>query len=152
MADMTRICPTLALALILGAASARADDADALKGTWKFTTINAGGAPVPAEIVKSLELKLSKDDLELSGSALKETIKSKVTLDEKSKSFDFEPVSGPEKGKVSKGLYQLMTVKADKEDRITLRIYFSQPGGERPKKIEDVVADGHFLWVLEKSK
>ena len=149
---MTRACPTLALALILGAASARADDADTLKGTWKFTTVNASGTPVPAEIVKTLELKLSKDELELSGSTLKETIKSKVTLDEKSKSFDFEPVSGPEKGKVSKGLYELTTVEADKADRITLRIYFSQPGGERPKKIEETVAEGHFLWVLEKSK
>jgi uncharacterized protein (TIGR03067 family) len=149
MADMTRACPTLALALILGVASARADDADTLKGTWKFTTVNASGAPVSADVVKTLELKLSKDELELSGAALKETIKSKVTLDEKSKSFDFEPVSGPEKGKVSKGLYEL---KADKADKFTLRIYFSQPGGERPKKIEETVADGHFLWVLEKSK
>lgn len=152
MADMNRACPILALALILGVASARADDADTLKGTWKFTTINASGVPVAAEIVKTLELKLTKDELELSGSVLKETIKSKVTLEEKSKSFDFEPVSGPEKGKVSKGLYELMTVKADKADKITLRIYFSQPGGERPKKIEDAVAEGHFLWVLEKSK
>jgi uncharacterized protein (TIGR03067 family) len=152
---MKRVCSTLIFVLILGLASARADDADTLKGTWKFTTINAGGVPVAAEIVKTLELKLSKDDLELSGSALKETIKSKVTLDEKSKSFDFEPVSGPEKGKVSKGLYEFMTVKADKADKadkITLRIYFSQPGGERPKKIEETVAEGHFLWVLEKSK
>jgi uncharacterized protein (TIGR03067 family) len=146
---MTRNCPLLALGLILVVANARADDADTLKGTWKFITVNVSGAPVAAEIVKTLELKLSKDELELSGSALKETIKSKVTLDEKSKSFDFEPVSGPEKGKVSKGLYEL---KAEKADKITLKIYFSQPGGERPKKIEETVAEGHFLWFLEKSK
>ena len=138
------------LTLALGAA--RADDAATLKGTWKFTTVNAGGVPVPEEIVKTLELKLSKDELELSGSALKETIKSKVTLDEKSKSFDFEPTSGPEKGKVSKGFYELMSAKAEGSEKVTLRIYFSQPGGERPKKLEEMVAEGHFLWILEKNK
>ena len=140
----------LSLLLILG--SARADDADTIKGTWKFTTVNASGTPVPAEIVKTLELKLSKDDLELSGSSLKETIKSKVKIEDKTKSFDFEPITGPEKGKVSRGLYELTPAKAGEGEKLTLRIYFNQPGGERPKKIEDVVADGHFLWVLEKSK
>jgi uncharacterized protein (TIGR03067 family) len=140
----------LLLMLILGAA--RGDDAADIKGTWKFTAVNAGGAPVAPEIVKTLELKLSKDELELSGSKLKETIKSKVMLDEKAKTFDFEPTSGPEKGKVSKGLYELRTVKSEGGEKFTLKVYFSQPGGERPKKIEDVVADGHFLWVLEKSK
>jgi uncharacterized protein (TIGR03067 family) len=149
---MTRIIPTGVLALFLALGAARGDDAETLKGTWKFTTVNAGGAPVPAEIVRTLELRLSKDELELSGSALKEAIKSKVMLDEKGKTFDFEPTSGPEKGKVSKGLYELTAVKANGGDKLALKIYFSQPGGERPKKLEDQVAEGHFLWVLEKSK
>ena len=55
---------------------------------------------------------------------------------------------------MSKGLYEIgrKADKADKADKITLKIYFSQPGGERPKKIEETVAEGHFLWVLEKSQ
>jgi uncharacterized protein (TIGR03067 family) len=149
---MTRIVPAGVLAMFLALGAARGDDAATLKGAWKFTAVNAGGTPVPAEIVRTLELRISKEELELSGSALKETIKSKVTLDEKAKTFDFEPTSGPEKGKVSKGLYELTAVKADGSEKFALKIYFSQPGGERPKKIEDQVAEGHFLWILEKTK
>jgi uncharacterized protein (TIGR03067 family) len=149
---MNRIVPTALLAMLMALGSVRADDAETLKGTWKFTSVNAAGTPVPAEIVRTLELKIAKDELELSGSALKETIKSKVMLDEKARTFDFEPISGPEKGKVSKGLYELATVKVDGNEKPALKIYFSQPGGERPKKFEDPVAEGHFLWVLEKSK
>jgi uncharacterized protein (TIGR03067 family) len=149
---MIRSSFSIALAVSLALGSARADDADTLKGTWKFTRISAGGNPVPEAVIKTLELKLSKDELVLSGSAINETIKSKVVLDEKGKTFDFEPTTGPEKGKVSKGLYELKVVKIDGGDRISLRIYFATPGGERPKKIEDPVAGGHFLWELEKNK
>jgi uncharacterized protein (TIGR03067 family) len=149
---MYRVAFTGVLALILAQGALRGDDGATFKGTWKFTAVNAGGVPVPDEVVKSLELKLTKDELELSGTVLKETIKSKVTLDEKARTFDFEPTSGPEKGKMSKGLYELEAVKADGGNKTTLRIYFSQPGRDRPKKIEEMVAEGHFLWVLEKNK
>jgi uncharacterized protein (TIGR03067 family) len=149
---MHRATFALPLGLFLALGSARADDADTLKGTWKFTSINAGGKTVPDEITKTLELKLTKDELVLSGSGIKETIKSKLSFDEKAKALEFEPTSGPEKGKVSKGVYELKAAKADAGDKVTLRIYFSQPGGERPKKFEDPVAEGHFLWVLEKNK
>ena len=91
---MNRVVFTGVLALILAQGASRADDAATFKGNWKFTAVNAGGVPVPDEIVKSLELKLAKDELELSGTFLKETIKSKVTLDEKARTFDFEPTSG----------------------------------------------------------
>jgi uncharacterized protein (TIGR03067 family) len=141
---------TLGLSLLLG--SARAADDDVIKGTWKFTTINAGGVPVPEQVTKALELELSKGELVLSGPVLNETIKSKVTLDEKARSFDFEPTTGPEKGRVSKGLYELKVAKGNGGEKVTMRIYFASPGGERPKNFEEEVAEGHFLWVLEKSK
>jgi uncharacterized protein (TIGR03067 family) len=149
---MKRACFGAALGVVLCLGAARADDAGTFVGTWKFASINAGGKPIPDEVTKSLELKLSKDELVLSGDAIKETIKSKVVLDEKAKTFDFEPVSGPEKGTVSKGVYELKTEKTDKGEKTTLRIYFGKPGQERPKKVEAEVAEGHFLWVLEKSK
>ena len=149
---MIRFYFAFVLALTLGAVSTRADDAADFKATWKFKSVNAGGAPVPDEVTKTLELKITKEELELSGSAIKETIKSKYTIDEKAKSFDFEPTSGPEKGKVSKGVYELKVVKTDAGDKIMLRLYFSKPGEERPKKIEDEVAKDHFLWVLDRNK
>ena len=58
---------------------------------------------MPDEIVKSLELKLTKDELELSGTFLKETIKSKVTLDEKARTFDFETDFGAREGQDVEG-------------------------------------------------
>jgi uncharacterized protein (TIGR03067 family) len=149
---MTRATFGIALGLSLLLGSAQAADDDIIKGTWKFTLINAGGAPVPEEVMKTLELKLSKDELVLSGSALDETIKSKVTLDEKAKQFDFEPTTGPEKGQVSKGVYELKMAKGNGGEKVTMRIYFAKPGGVRPKKLEEEVTDGHFLWVLEKSR
>ena len=149
---MKRACFGVAVGIVICLGAARADDAETFKGTWKFTSINAGGKPVPDAVTKTLELKLSKDELVLSGSGIKEAIKSKVVLDEKAKTFDFEPTSGPEKGTVSKGLYDLKTEKTDAGEKTTLRIYFGKPGQDRPKKIEDKVAEGHFLWVLEKTK
>jgi uncharacterized protein (TIGR03067 family) len=149
---MTRATFGFALGLSLLLGSVQAADDDVIKGTWKFTSINAGGVPVPEQVTKTLELKLSKDELVLSGSALNETIKSRVSLDEKVRNFDFEPTTGPEKGKVSKGVYELSVAKGDGGEKVTMRIYFAKPGGERPKKLEEEVADGHFLWVLEKSK
>jgi uncharacterized protein (TIGR03067 family) len=149
---MTRFGFAFVLVLGLGATSARADDAADFKGSWKFTSVIAGGAEAPEEITKTLELKVAKDELELTGSAIKETIKSKYTLDAKAKTLDFEPTSGPEKGKVSKGIYDLKVVKTDKGDKVTLRLYFGKPGEDRPKKFDDPVAEGHFLWVLEKVK
>jgi uncharacterized protein (TIGR03067 family) len=149
---MTRYGFAIALGGVLLVASALAADDEDMKGTWRFTSINAGGAPVPDTVTKTLELKLSKGELELSGKALTETIKSKVVLDVKAKTFDFEPTTGPEKGKVSKGIYELKMARTDGAEKTTLRIYFAKPGGERPMKIEEPVAEGHFLWVLEKSK
>src|SRR5207249_403079 len=116
--DMIRFGFALVLGLGLCATSSRADDAADFKGTWKFTSVNASGVPIPADVTKTLELKVTKDELELSGSGIKETIKSKYTIDEKAKSFDFEPTSGPEKGKVSKGIYELKVVKTDAGDKV----------------------------------
>jgi uncharacterized protein (TIGR03067 family) len=149
---MNRLGSALVLALCFCSAGSRADDTVDLKGTWKFKSVNAGGTPVPDEVTKTLELKIAKDELELAGPAIKETIKSRYTVEEKGKTFDFEPTSGPEKGQLSKGIYELKVEKTDSGNKLTLRLYFSKPGAERPKKVEERVAEGHFLWVLEKSK
>lgn len=149
---MTRFCFTFALVVSLGTASALADDAGTLAGTWKFLSVHAGGAKVPDEITRTLELKVTKDGLEMSGQALKESIKSKFSLDEKAKSIDLEPLSGPEKGKVSKGLYELKMTKEGGTEKVKLVLYFAKPGEDRPKKLEMKAAEGHFLWELEKTK
>ena len=149
---MNRYWCTFTVGLVLCATAARAQEPQQLEGKWTFASLNVGGSVLDDARRSTLEVYFLKDEFELKGKVLEEIIKAKFTIDEKAKTFDFEPTVGPEKGKVSKGLYEFKVAKSDGGEKVTLRIYFAQPGSERPKKIEDKVVEGNFLWVLEKSK
>jgi uncharacterized protein (TIGR03067 family) len=138
----TRISGLLTTAaILLAAASARADDQKDIEGHWKIEKALRGGNEMPAE-------ERDKTTLEFKGG--------KVTIhadkQEKPAEFTLDPKTTPKnivikpegQDKELQGIYQL---KGD-----SLTICFSREGADRPKEFESKEGSKHMLIVLKRVK
>jgi len=101
----------LALALLLGAAEPANDDGqndlNPLQGSWTMVLCFVNGEEIPAVQVKTGELIVEDDEYrpKLGTATSSSTIK--VDSSKTPKEIDFTYTSGPQKGKVVKGIYKI---------------------------------------------
>jgi uncharacterized protein (TIGR03067 family) len=63
--------------------------------------------------------------------------------DSKPAQIDFKIASGPDKGKVSKGIYMI--------DGDSLKIAYAAPGQDRPRNFSTAKGSHQFMWVLKRA-
>ena len=124
----------LALCVLAGTTTAaRADDLQAMEGTWTVESAEAGGKPVESEELKELVVTITGDRYTV---RVKDELKAgTLKLDEtqKPKTMDATNTEGLDAGEVVKAIYEL---RGD-----TMRVCYALDGGARPTELaskEDV--------------
>jgi uncharacterized protein (TIGR03067 family) len=143
-----RVLAVLAVALMFGALTVQGgDDKEAKKfeGTWKVTSLKAGGKDAPAEFTEKIQFVFKGDKLTIKGGPKEEEAKFKVDGSKKPKTIDITPTSGKEKDKTSEGIYKFDGKK------LTLCVV-AKPGDERPKEFTSTESPPTVLVVLEMAK
>jgi uncharacterized protein (TIGR03067 family) len=123
------------------AAAIRADY-DALTGTWQLVWSVVDGEPVPEDEVKKTVLITDHDEFRFPADAGVGTAPlGKFTIDpfNKPKQVDSTSFSGPEKGQVSLGIYEVI-------DAQNKRACWAKPGRPRPTSFESTPGSG---WTVQ---
>lgn len=121
------------------------NDADKIQGTWTCVSGEKDGTPIPADVVKQLKLKLTKDKYATrKGDELLFESEYKLDASKKPAEIDIIGTEGDLKGKAAKGIYQL--------DGDTLKLCYVMPGGERPKEFSAKAGSGATFTVWKRSK
>jgi uncharacterized protein (TIGR03067 family) len=139
----------LAIALILAAAlTARAaeessdhkpqDDQKALQGDWVPTKAELAGKPMPDDVLKTISLKLTKNDYEVLVAGHPDKGTWSIDPDAKPKAMTVKGVKGPNAGKTFPCIYEL--------DGDTLRICYDLSEKARPKEFK--TAEGTKLYLV----
>jgi uncharacterized protein (TIGR03067 family) len=120
-------------------------DLDSLQGRWTVVSIQVGGSPEQKNEDLVMEIKGDAASMYKDGKR-RETENAKLTIDSSKspKQIDILESSGPEVGKVHKGIYLLEGNK--------FTIYFSEdPKGARPDKFE-TPKEKYQVLKLERAK
>lgn len=136
------------------AATAPADDEakkemEALKGTWKFTKLEAGGQPSIAGAMDISRLVFGDGTITMTTvkGEMNETAKFKLNVKEKPKQLDIIAVrkqpDGAEKEQAAPGIYEL--------NGDTLKICFAKDGA-RPSAFASKAGDPAVLMELKREK
>ena len=144
--------PGTALAQVESAAShsaramqTRADYA-ALTGRWQLVKSIVDGKPVPDSEMKDTVLITDHDEFRFPADARVGTAplgKFKIDPGKRPKTVDSTALSGPDKGKVTKGIYEII-------DANNKRACWGKPGGPRPTAFTSAPGSGRTLqyWRL----
>jgi uncharacterized protein (TIGR03067 family) len=114
------------------------------QGTWKFESIEIGGAKMDVKLFKDSRLTIKGD--KFSQAEGKQTTHGtfKVDVTKKPKTLDVTFTDGPEKGKTMQGIYEL--------DGDTYKACFDLAGKERPTKFESKKGTMVVVEVLKREK
>jgi len=118
-------------------------DLDALQGTWSVSTLELDGEAMHAVPPDAcITLKGSK----FTTSGMGADYKGEMTLDDsaKPKTFDLKFTTGPEKGNVALGIYEV--------DGDHWKMCLTTQGGDRPKKFATKGGTGLALQTLVRAK
>jgi uncharacterized protein (TIGR03067 family) len=101
-----------------------------IQGSWVPAKAELAGAPMPEAVVKSILLKINKDEYEVTVQGQPGTDRGIVTLDTSltPKAMKITGVLGPNAGKTFPAIYEL--------DGDTLRICYDLSGAQRPKEFK----------------
>lgn len=130
-------------------ADALKKEVEALKGTWKFTKLEAAGQPSLAGVMDQLRFIIGDDTLTMTTAKeeLKETTRFKLNLKEKPRQIDIIAVrpqpDGSKKEQAAPGIYEL---SGD-----TLKICFVKDGA-RPSAFATKAGDPAVLMELKREK
>lgn len=121
-------------------------DYDALTGRWQLVKSVVDGKPVPEAEVKQTVLITDHDEFRFPADARVGTAPlGKFTIDpgSKPKHVDSTALSGPDKGKVTRGIYEIIDAK-------NKRACWGKPGGQRPADFVSEPGSGRTLqyWRL----
>jgi uncharacterized protein (TIGR03067 family) len=138
----------LVLLSFADAAKAGLDKAELkkLQGKWYVTRMEHGGKATPAKQLTELLLEVSDGKMTTrEGAAVKEE-DAVVALDPRAKpaAIDLKVTSGPDAGKVVKGIYKL------EGDALTVCV--AEPGKERPAAFAAKEGTGLTLMAFRKAK
>ena len=141
---MNRLTSLLAMAIAsIGVlASAAADDDAAFKtlqGTWLPVKAELGGKPMPAEVLKSIVLKIDKQSYEVTVAGHPDTGSLALDTASSPKGMTVKGEKGPNAGKTFPSIYQL--------DGDSLRICYDLSGAKRPA--EFATTSGTKLYLVD---
>jgi uncharacterized protein (TIGR03067 family) len=143
-----RVAPVLlfAVAAVAPAADPKAAaiqaDYDALTGRWQLVASVVDGKPVPEEQVRNTVLITDRDEFRFPADAGVGTAPlGKFTIDpsKNPKQVDSTSFSGPEKGQVSLGIYEII-------DANNKRACWAKPGKPRPTSFDSTPGSG---WTVQ---
>jgi uncharacterized protein (TIGR03067 family) len=136
-----------AVAILMVAAEDKDDNKKELKrfkGTWKYESVEIGGAKQDLALFKDSSLELDGNKFIYNQGKEKFHGTFKVDVSKKPKSLDVTFEDGPEKGKGLVGIYEL--------DGDTWKACFDLNGKERPAKFESPKGTMIVLEVLKREK
>jgi uncharacterized protein (TIGR03067 family) len=121
------------------------DDSDSLAGVWKCVSGINDGKPLPEDIVKQLNLTLTKDKYKTEKGAvvLFDGIY-KIDAGHKPKHIDITAPEGEQAGSTSKGIYAI-------EDD-TLKMCYAASGKDRPKEFQSKPGSGTTLVIWKRNR
>jgi uncharacterized protein (TIGR03067 family) len=143
----TILCVCVAIAAALNAFAAdESADAKALLGIWIPVKAELAGQPMPDAILKTITLKLTKGEYEVTVTGEPEPDKGTWTLDTaaKPKGMKITSVKGPNMGKTFPAIYEL---KAD-----TLRVCYDLSGVKRPTEFKASAGTQLYLVTYNRKK
>lgn len=137
-------------ALVVSAALVGADasgdkakkDQEAFQGTWVVVTAERDGKQAPASDLKHMKLVIDGDHFTFHGPNGEEAGTFKLDPTTSPKAIDVMPTSGPDKGKIVLGIYEL-----DGTERH--RACFASPGKDRPKAFSAGAGSGNELYEMK---
>jgi len=125
---------------------AAADDADLqkLQGTWQRVSIVLDGKEASEDEAKKQQLTIKEADytLRIGEQSREGTLQLDST--KKPKEINIKSASGPNKGKILKGIYEI--------DGDTLKYCVAPPGKDRPTDFTSKPGSGHMLYINKKVK
>ncbi|HEX3599169.1 MAG TPA: TIGR03067 domain-containing protein [Lacipirellulaceae bacterium] len=144
----------LSIALVLAASlAARADessdhkpqdDQKALQGDWVPAKAELGGKPMSDDVLKTISLKLIKNDYEVLVAGKPDKGTWSIDPDAKPKAMTVKGVKGPNAGKTFPAIYEL--------DGDTLRICYDLSGKARPKEFKTTEGTKLYLVTYKRKK
>ena len=143
----TLVCATVALATVVVAVAARAEDKEAakkdleqLQGDWSMLSPNGSGETIPDS------KRVCKGDETTVTFGGRLMMKAKFTLDpaKNPKTIDYAVTDGQYKGKTLLGIYEL--------NGDTAKFCFSSPGKDRPNNFTSTPGDGRISSVWKRAK
>ena len=143
---MTKLlCITFIASLYLTSFAAD-DSADvkALQGTWLPVKAELGGKPMSAEILKTVVLKLNKDNYETTVAGEPDNGTWTVDVSTKPKGMTVNGVIGPNAGKTLPCIYE---IEGD-----TLRICYDLSGAQRPTEFKTATGTKLYLVTYNRKK
>src|SRR5437660_163197 len=114
------------------------------RGTWRFESIEMEGKAVPADVLKDAVLTLDGDKFTVKVPMVTYKGTFKVDVSKKPKTIDVTYTEGPEKGKTSRGIYEL--------EGDTYKVCMDPEGKQRPTKFETKKDSPFILEVLKREK
>lgn len=126
------------------AAKRAATDSERLQGTWSVTALEVDGQKLAGGMLSGARVVVTGDRFESLG--MGETYEGALTLDESArpKAFDLKFTSGPEKGNINRGIYEL-----DGDD---WKLCLATRGGPRPQEFATKPGTGHALEILKRGE
>lgn len=119
------------------------EELDKLQGTWRITSLEMDGKPIPQEFLKEAKIIVKGDKFE-SRVGVPYTGTVKIDPTQKPKTIDLVFESGPEKGNTSLGIYEL--------DGDTWKICLGVNTMERPTEFAAKPGTGFALEKLTREK
>ena|SRR5947207_3285697 len=125
----------------LGAAE---EDLGRLQGTWQRVAAVVDGQELPQAAVKKQLLLIEGTGYKLKTAEGSREGVFEIRPTKTPKEIDIKSASGPNKGKVLKGIYEL--------DGDTFKYCVAPPGKDRPTELSSKPGSGHMLYTNKKIK
>lgn len=112
------------------------------RGTWKYTSLEQDGRPVPEAQYREARLTIKGDQFTFTLGADTSHGTFEVDPAQKPKAIDVTFTDGPDKGKTIRGVYELT---GD-----TYKACLGSKENDRPKELASKAGTGHVLAVLKR--
>src|SRR5260370_39589640 len=142
---MTRKTVALTVfAVLCLSVAGRAEDEKNVAGTWVPTSGTMSGKAMAADVLKTTELTLGDGKYTVNTGGETESGAYKVNQKAKPKTVEITHGEGPQKGKVTKALYEL---KGD-----TMKICYNLKGDDFPKDFTSTEENKYLIFVYKRQK
>ena len=125
-------------------ASTTVDELDKLQGTWTFVSLEVEGAKLPEAMLNGSKIIIKGDSFKSISAGITYEGIFKIDVSKTPKTLDLIFTDGPEKGRTSLGIFDLVGDN--------LRICLSLAGSSRPSEFASKQASGFAFETLKREK